>query len=99
MAWFSEAARAWMFASLVPTGRTLSTADPKAVLSQSLRVPIRETIIWDARTMIAASALFGLLILFVIRYIRSPWRKLPPSPWRLPVLGNTRQAKLFTRVH
>ena len=45
-------------------------------------------IFWDAR---AAGALLGLLTIFVIRYIRSPWRKLPPSPRGLPILGNALQ--------
>jgi hypothetical protein len=46
--------------------------------------------IWDART-IAATALVGLLTVFIVRYIRSPWRKLPPGPRGLPVLGNALQ--------
>jgi hypothetical protein len=34
-----------------------------------------------------------LLIIFAIKYTRSPWRKLPPSPWRLPILGNALQLR------
>ena len=32
-----------------------------------------------------------LLKLCYVRYTRSPWRKLPPGPRGLPVLGNIRQ--------
>ena len=45
---------------------------------------------WDA-TPITAGILLGLFIIFIIRYIRSPWRKLPPGPRRLPILGNALQ--------
>ena len=48
--------------------------------------------IWENKTSIAGTIL-GLLIIFAINYTRSPWRKLPPSPWRLPILGNALQLR------
>jgi hypothetical protein len=31
---------------------------------------------------------FGLVIFLTIRYFQSPWRKLPPGPRGLPLIGN-----------
>lgn len=35
-----------------------------------------------------AGIILGLLIIFAINYTRNPWRKMPPSPRRLTILGN-----------
>ena len=32
-----------------------------------------------------------LVILLVVQYVRSPWRKVPPGPKGLPILGNAFQ--------
>ena len=32
-----------------------------------------------------------LLIILTVRYVRSPWRKVPPGPKGLPILGNALQ--------
>ncbi len=42
---------------------------------------------------LTAGIILGPLIIFAIGYIKSPWRKLPPSPWRLPILGNALQLR------
>jgi hypothetical protein len=59
-------------------------------LSLSLRAPTTKAI-WDAQTF-AAAAFLGLVAIFVVHYARSPWRKLPPSPRGLPIIGNALQA-------
>jgi hypothetical protein len=32
-----------------------------------------------------------LLVILTVRYVRSPWRKVPPGPKGLPILGNALQ--------
>jgi hypothetical protein len=48
---------------------------------------IRET------NTLTAGITLGLLIILAVGYTRSPWRKLPPSPPRLPILGNALQLR------
>jgi hypothetical protein len=91
MSLFREAVDTLMYALLVTTGKALSAVGavaPTFMPSQSLRAPIMMMTIWDAT---AAGALLGLLTILIIRYIRSPWRKLPPGPRGLPILGNALQ--------
>ena len=32
-----------------------------------------------------------LILILTVRYVRSPWRKVPPGPKGLPILGNALQ--------
>jgi hypothetical protein len=41
--------------------------------------------------LVAMSALFCILIFFIISHARSPMRKLPPHPQRTPIVGNLPQ--------
>jgi hypothetical protein len=46
-------------------------------------------VIWEPETRtLTAGIVLGLVIILAVGYIRSPWRKLPPSPRRLPILGH-----------
>jgi len=69
--------------------RSLSVMDvvtSKFMFLWSLAVnPTRE-----ARTSIAG-ILLGLVAVFIVRYVRSPRRKLPPGPRGLPIIGNVLQ--------
>lgn len=42
-------------------------------------------------TALIAGVLLALFLVFVVYYARSPWRKLPPSPRRMPIIGNALQ--------
>lgn len=68
--------------------RRMDVTSAKSILSRSLRGTVKE--IWEAKSLTAVTVL-GLVIIFAIRYIRSPWRKLPPGPKGLPIIGNAWQ--------
>lgn len=40
-----------------------------------------------------AGIVLGVAIILVVQYARSPWRKVPPGPKGLPILGNAFQLK------
>jgi hypothetical protein len=62
---------------------------PDFLLLQLLKMPTASAI-WETRTL-TTGTLLGLVVIFFAYYTRSPWRKLPPSPRRLPILGNALQ--------
>jgi hypothetical protein len=77
----------------------LNAAAPEVTLPRRLKAFTIKAI-WEDRTF-TAGILLGLVIIFVVRYTRSPWRHLPPSPRRLPIIGNALVLKdknwLFSR--
>jgi len=46
--------------------------------------------ILETRTLTAGTFL-GLILILAVYYFKSPWRKLPPGPGRLPIIGNALQ--------
>jgi hypothetical protein len=64
---------------------------PNLILSQPLIAHTIEAI--QENKTLTAGIVLGIVIIFTVNYIRSPWRKLPPSPRRLPILGNALQLR------
>ena len=64
-------------------GRTLKVTLPRSLTTYTIRAI-------EARTFTAAT-LLGFIAIFIAYYSQSPWRKLPPSPRGLPIIGNALQ--------
>ena len=94
MGWLYGAADASAYVSSLPAEGNVPTRDPlglNLILSRPL-IPFTVNAIWETKTLTIGIVL-GIVIIFIINYIRSPWRKLPPSPRSLPVLGNALQLR------
>ena len=74
----------------VPSDGSHSVVDAGPILSRSLRA-LTVNVVQEPMSFTAGAALLGLLVIFVIYYARSPWRKLPPRPRGLPIIGNALQ--------
>lgn len=92
MFWFQQNLDTAHAFSLPEDGRSsaVDAVTSRSGLSLSPRAPTTKAI-WDAQKF-AAGAFLGLVAIFVVHYARSPWRKLPPSPRGLPIIGNALQA-------
>jgi hypothetical protein len=44
--------------------------------------------VWELATTHVGIVVLGFSVIIVTRYLRSPWRCVPPGPWGLPILGN-----------
>jgi hypothetical protein len=89
MGWLCGVVDASVYASSLPGEGTISTMDvvaPNLILLWPFSAPTTK-IIWETKAL-TGGIMLGLVIIFAVGYIRSPWRKLPPSPRRLPILGN-----------
>ena len=81
----------WLCRTVDAASTSVSFLAPNPLLSRPTSAPVIEAI-FENRTLTAGIAVV-LVIILSIRYIRSPWRKLPPSPKRLPILGNVLQLR------
>ena len=68
----------------------MDTVTSRFMLPRALKALSVKTI-WETRTY-TAGTLLGLVAIYAVYYSRSPWRKLPPRPRGLPIIGNALQA-------
>src|SRR5258708_3719736 len=79
---------AWLRGTVDASTHVIAS-NPGSILLRSLSASTIKAI--RDNTALTAGFVLGLAIIIAINYIRSPWRKLPPGPRRLPILGNALQ--------
>ena len=89
MGWLRRAVDTSTSLSSLPSEGTAKDAVATKPLLLRLMNALAIKVIWQPETRVfTIGIVLGLLIILLVRYIRSPWRKLPPSPWRLPIIGH-----------
>jgi hypothetical protein len=63
--------------SSTPMSTNLAILSPSAIVVLAQQHPT-----------LVSGILAGCAVLFTVRYLQSPWRKLPPGPRGIPLLGN-----------
>jgi hypothetical protein len=89
MGWLRRAVDASTSVSSLPSdGTAIGAVAPKPWLLRPISAHAVK-VIWEPETRtLTAGIILGLVIILAVAYFRSPWRKLPPSPRRLPILGH-----------
>jgi hypothetical protein len=87
--WLRKAVDSWASVSLLPgEGTATGAVAPKRWLLRPISAHAIK-VVWEPETRtLTAGIVLGLVIILAVGYFRSPWRKLPPSPRRLPILGH-----------
>ena len=44
--------------------------------------------VWELATTHTGMVVLDFAVILVARYVRSPWRHVPPGPWGFPIIGN-----------
>ena len=90
--WFFQVIGASANGSSVLARGTVAAEDV-VTLEFMLPQSLRAFTIFKAEARNCMAGIFlGLAAIFVVHYRRSPWRKLPPRPRGLPIIGNAIQA-------
>ncbi len=61
---------------------------PLLGLLEDLKYPFQQWIRVQDRGIFSIGAILGLIVLYTVRYLASPYRKLPPGPRGYPIIGN-----------
>ncbi|KAI0294613.1 cytochrome P450 [Multifurca ochricompacta] len=85
MNWFPDVCNTSGYASASAPNPVFSA------ISSVFKLPVLDIFSKD-RTLVTG-LLLTLILVFITSYLKSPWRKLPPSPPRIPIIGNMSQLK------